>query len=203
LTSNIFSAVRYWFGATLRPKRVIAELKVKPNKVAIALWINIIFAALYSITALTCYAIGHLPSIPPWIPIAVEKYYLYQTLWTVPWGLAMWMVFFGVAHLLAVAGKESPSSYQYEDALVVCGLAWVVPNAILMWMPEAILLPIFGMFWPAWLETLRLIVLPPIWQSILIATGLQETHEIGWARGIGIGVVTVPVFFISLLAYLR
>ena len=141
--------------ATLRPKRVIAELKA------------------------------------------------HQTFWTIPWGLATWIMFSGIAHLLAVAGRGRSSRYEYEDALVVCGLGWVVPSAVLMWIPETILVPIFGVFWPAWMETLRLMVLPPIWQSLWVAIGLRETHEVGWMRGMGIGVVTVLVFFVSFLAYMR
>jgi hypothetical protein len=33
--------------------------------------------------------------------------------------------------------------------------------------------------------------------------GLRETHDVGWVRGLGIGMMTVVVFFISFLAYMR
>jgi hypothetical protein len=46
-------------------------------------------------------------------------------------------------------------------------------------------------------------VLPPLWQSLFVALGLRETHGVGWARGIGIGIVTVLIFFVSFLAYMR
>jgi hypothetical protein len=46
-------------------------------------------------------------------------------------------------------------------------------------------------------------VLPVAWQIVVIAMGLHETHEVGWLRGVGIGVVTVLVFFVSFLAYMR
>jgi hypothetical protein len=196
-------AIQYWLRATVRPRQVIAELRAQPNKVAIVFWVNLIFALLYSITALIYYVIGRLPAIEPWIPLPAEKVYLYQAFWTVPWGLATWIMFSGIAHLLAIAGRRDPARYRFEDALVVCGLAWVVPNAILMWLPETILVPIFGVFWPTWVEMLRLMVLPPIWQSLLVAIGLRETHHVGWLPGIGIGIVTVAVFFVSFLAYMR
>jgi hypothetical protein len=54
-----------------------------------------------------------------------------------------------------------------------------------------------------WVETLRLMVIPPLWQSLFVAVGLRETHEVGWGAGIGIGLVTVVVFFVSFLAYMR
>jgi hypothetical protein len=182
---------------------VIAELMIRSDKVAIAVWVNVIFAILYAITALIYYAIGRLPAVQPWVPIAEERYYLYQVLWTLPWGLATWIMFSGIAHLLAVAGRATPSQYQFEDALVVCGLGWVVPSAVLMWIPETILVPIFGVFWPGWIETLRLMVVPVVWQILLVAMGLRQTHDVGWLRGIGIGLVTVLVFFISFLAFMR
>lgn len=201
--SNITDAIGYWVEATLRPRQAIAELKTHPNKAAVAFWVNFIFAVLYAVTALIYYAIGRLPAFEPWMPIPEETYYLYQIFWTVPWGLVTWIAFSGVAHLLAVAGRDTAVRYQFEDALVVGGLAWVVPNAILMWLPETILVPLFGAFWPMWVETLRLTVIPPIWQSLFVAVGLRETHEIGWLRGMGIGLVTVVIFFISFLAYMR
>jgi hypothetical protein len=201
--STVVDAIGYWLRATLRPRPVIAELKSRPDKVGIAFWVNLIFALLYSITALIYYAIGRLPAIPPWIPLPEETYYLYQTFWTVPWALATWIMFSGIAHLLATIGRDRPTPYRFEDALVVGGLAWVGPNAILMWLPETLLVPIFGAFWPMWVETLRLMVIPPLWQSLFVAVGLRETHEVGWGAGIGIGLVTVAIFFVSFLAYMR
>jgi hypothetical protein len=202
-TSNVVDAIRYWLRATLRPQQAIVELQDRPNKVAVAFWVNLIFAVLYAITALIYYAIGRLPAVEPWVPIAEDRYYLYQVFWTVPWGLVTWIAFSGIAHLLAIVGRKPASHATFEEALVVCGLAWVVPNAILMWIPETILVPLFSVFWPMWVETLRLMVIPPLWQSLFVAVGLRETHEVGWLRGIGIGAVTVAVFFVSFLAYMR
>ena len=82
-------AIQYWLRATVRPRQVIAELTAQPNKVAIVFWVNLIFALLYSMTALIYYAIGRLPAIRPWIPLPEDKIYLYQALWTVPWGLPL------------------------------------------------------------------------------------------------------------------
>jgi hypothetical protein len=203
LTSTIAKALDYWLRATIRPRHAFRALIAESEPVGIALWVNLIFAALYAVTALVYYTIGRLPAVEPWMPIAPESYYLYQVFWTVPWGLLTWIAFSGVAHLLAVAGRPAPRPGQFEDGLTVCGLAWVVPSAVLMWVPETILVPVFGVFWPAWLETLRLMVIPPVWQTLLVAVGLRETHQIGWLRGIGIGIVTVLVFFISFLAYMR
>jgi hypothetical protein len=46
-------------------------------------------------------------------------------------------------------------------------------------------------------------IVAPLWQSLFVAVGLRETHDVGWLRGIGIGVVTFLIFFVSFLAYMR
>ena len=58
-------------------------------------------------------------------------------------------------------------------------------------------------FWPMWVETSRLMVIPVVWQILLVTLELGETHQVGRLRGMGIGLVTVLVFFISFLAYMR
>jgi len=196
-------AVNYWLRATLQPRQVMRELSSQPHKVAIAAWMNVVFALLYALTALVYYLIGRLPALEPWMPIDPGRYYLYQVFWTVPWGLATWIMFSGIAHLLAVAGRANASSCRFEDALAVCAVGWVVPSAVLMWVPETILVPVFGVFWPTWLETLRLMVIPVVWQALLVAVGLRQTHQVGWLRGVGIGLVTVMVFFVTFLAFMR
>jgi hypothetical protein len=203
LTSTIGRALKYWLRATLRPRSAIRDLTSESDRLGIAVWINVVFATLYAVTALIYHAIGRVPAAEPWMPIDPDKYYLYQVFWTVPWGLTTWIAFSGVAHLLAVAGRSAATSYRFEDALVVCGLAWVVPSMVLMWIPETLLAPVLGAFWPTWIETLRLMVVPVVWQILLVALGLRETHQVGWPRGLGIGTVTVLVFFISFLAYMR
>jgi hypothetical protein len=203
VSSTIVKAVNYWLRATIQPRRAIRELTNEADQTGISVWINVVFAVLYAITALIYYAIGRVPAVEPWIPIDPQRYYLYQIFWTVPWGLTTWIAFSGIAHLLAVAARVAPATYRFEDALAVCALAWVVPSALLMWIPETLLVPIFGVFWPTWIETLRLMVLPVVWQILLVALGLTETHQVGWLRGTGIGLVTVVVFFVSFLAYMR
>ena len=200
--SSILPAIRYWAQATVRPGRAIRALKGHPSKVAIATWINLIFAALYTITVVIYTLIGRLPAFPPWIPVAAERYYLYQAFWTIPWGLATWIMMAGICHLLAIAGRRGRSGYQFEDALVVCAIGWVVPNLICMWIPETLLVPL-RVSWPGWVETLRLMVIPPLWQTTLVAIGLRVTHQVSWLGAILIGLLSVAVFFIMFLAFMR
>jgi hypothetical protein len=200
--STIRLAIRYWARATVRPASTFAILKAHPSKVAIACWINLIFAAMYTVTVVIYTLIGRQPAFAPWIPIPPERYYLYQAVWTIPWGLATWILMAGICHLLAIAGPRQRRGYQFEDALMVCGLAWIVPNLICMWIPETLLVPL-GVTWPGWLETLRIMVIPPFWQTALVALGLRITHEIDWLRAILIGLLSVVVFFVLFLAFMR
>lgn len=203
MKEDIIAALKYWYKATLHPSRAIEELKTHPHKLAISFWINFIFAVLYSITVIIYYLIHRLPAIPPWIPIDIKEYYLYQAFWTVPWGLATWIMISGICHLLSLIGKKEPKQYEFDDALVVCGLGWIVPNLICMWTPETLLVPISGVFWPEWVEMLRLMVIPPIWQTAIVGIGLRKTHNVGWVRGMATGLLSVVIFFIMFLAFMR
>jgi hypothetical protein len=200
---NLTRAIKYWFKATFKPQETIEELQSDPHRVVISFWITFLFALLYSITPLLLYHSHILPVIPPWMPIDIEKYYLYQPFWTIPWGLATWIMISGISHLLSIAGKKDAFKYKFEDALIVCSLGWVVPSFYLMWFPETLLVPFFGEFWPAWVNMLRVVILPTMWQTLLIGIGLRKTHNVNWIRGIGIGFVTVIVCFIMFLAFMR
>jgi hypothetical protein len=46
-------------------------------------------------------------------------------------------------------------------------------------------------------------VIPPLWQTTLVALGLRIMHEIGWLRAVSIGLLSVAVFFIMFLAFMR
>ena len=46
-------------------------------------------------------------------------------------------------------------------------------------------------------------VISPLWQTALVALGLRITHEIGWLRAILIGLLSVVVFFVMFLAFMR
>jgi hypothetical protein len=115
----------------------------------------------------------------------------------------------GISHLLAIAGRESEdqddaTGFQFEDALVVVAIGWVVPSFYFMWLPETFWAPFMGRgAFPQWVELLRLSVFPVIWQVYLIASGMRSTHKIGWARALFIGLMSEGVFFTMFLAFMR
>ena len=60
-----------------------------------------------------------------------------------------------------------------------------------------------GVEWPLWLEIPRPMIIPVLWQTALVAVGLRITHAIGWLRAILIGLLSVAVFFVMFLAFMR
>ncbi|MFN2167365.1 MAG: hypothetical protein ACK2U9_14005, partial [Anaerolineae bacterium] len=157
-----------------------------------------------AITALVLYLGGAQPAIAPWMPVPSERYYLYQPLWTIPWGLATALMMAAIAHVMGVIGRRDAGASSFEDALVVNTIAWVIPSFVLMWLPETLIAPFFGgMPWPSWVEVLRLSVLAPLWQGALVLTGMRTTHVVGWIRGIIIALVVTGVGFVMFLPFMR
>jgi hypothetical protein len=203
MKNKINNAFRYWFGAILKPKQVFEQFAVDAEKLSISLWILTLFALLYSLTSILLYRAGILPAFEPWMPIAVEQYYFYQTFWTIPWGLATGMMLAGTAHVIAVLGRED-KTYTFEGALAVVTIAWVIPSFVLMWLPETVISLFFeGVPWPGWVEIMRLAILAPIWQVVLTVIGVRQTHRAGWWRSIIIGLVTTGASFLMFLPFMR
>lgn len=203
MTSNIHLAIKYWFKSTIKPNQVFREFQLKPHIIAISTWICLLFAILYSLTAFLLY-ITHTPvSFPQWVPIANEVYYLYQTFWTVPWGLVTWIMISGISHILAITGKNDVSQYKFDYALAVNSIAFVVPWFYLAWLPETFIAPFFGVIWPSIVDLLRMAILAPLWQTVLTAIGLRQMYNVGWAKSIGIGVITVAASFMMFMPYIR
>ena len=202
--SKIGLAFRYWFTAIVKPDRVFEALKSNPDKLSISLWIIFFFSLMYSITAFILYSVKILPAIAPWLPVAKGQYYLFQTIWTIPWGLATAIMMAGVAHIIAVSGRRETSVFRYEDAMAVNAIAWIVPSFVLMWLPETLVVPFYrAVPWPSWLEVLRLFVLAPVWQIILTATGMRKLYLVSWVRGVVIGVIMVGISFLMFLPFMR
>jgi uncharacterized membrane protein len=197
-------AVRYWFTAIVKPAKTFGRFQSNRSKLQISLWIVLLFSFMYAITAYILYRVGILPAIEPWMPIAEERYYLYQTFWTIPWGLVTAVMISGVAHVMAVIGRRCTEQYVFEDALLVNTTAWVIPSFVFMWVPETLVVTIVGDIpWPDWVEILRLAVFPVIWQVVLVVVGMRQTHHVGWVRGILIGVVVTGLGFLMFLPVMR
>lgn len=204
MVGQIRRAFSYWFRAILKPAAVFDAFRADPDRLQVSLWILLLFSIFYTFTALILYLSGMTPAIAPWLPVNPEKYYLYQTFWTIPWGLATGIMMAGIAHVMALLRRDNTAGYSFRDALAVISIAWVIPSFVLMWLPETFLVPfLHGVPWPDWLEILRLAVLAPIWQVGLVAVGIRKTHQVTWRRAVIIGLVVTGVGFAMFLPIMR
>ena len=203
MSSALIRGLKYWFKAYAKPGNTLDEFRADPDKVEVSFWINLIFAFLYSITPLLAYLVHRDIRIEPWLPIAKESYYLYQTFWTIPWGIAVWILLGGVSHLLAIIGKKDGSKHAFDDALMVITLGWVMPWFVCGWLPETLVFIPFDLWIHPLIDILRFSAFPVIWQTILVAYGLRRTHGLSWIYGIVIGLVTNGVMFIMFFTFLR
>lgn len=205
MIENLKFAVQYWFMAIVKPVETFRRFQSNRNKLRISLSIVLLFSFMYAITAYLLYRVGILPAIEPWVPVAEERYYLYQAIWTIPWGLVTAIMIGGVAHIMAILGRQGTEQYLFfEDALLVSTIAWVIPSFVFMWVPETFVVTIVGDIpWPGWIEMLRLAVFPVIWQVVLVVIGMRQTHRVGWIRGILIGIVVTGLGFLMFLPVMR
>lgn len=206
MNNPVLRGFRYWFVGTVRPNKILNEIKDDPNKILTAFWMNFIFAFLYSLTALISHLVGLRPSFPPWMPISEDVYYVYQAFFTIPWGLACWILLSGIAHLCALIGKN-PDEFNlmknnFDSALLMISISWVIPWFYWTFLPETFIIP-WGIRFPDWFEVMRYSVFPVIWQTLLFTFGLKKTHNIKLIKSFLIAILNDGVFFVMFLAFLR
>jgi hypothetical protein len=193
-----------WFRAVPHPRRVIQEIRQDPDHLALSFWNIFLYAFLYSITVgIYYFLVNRQPAFDPWLPVPLEAYYLYQMIWTIPWGVFTWVMISGIGHLAALAGRRNVNAYRFEEAAITAGLAWVVPTFYTQWIPETFLVPLLGRGFPLWLDVLRIMVIPVCWQIGMTAIGFRETHQISWVRAIAIGCLLTLTSFVMFLVFIR
>jgi hypothetical protein len=148
------------WGFVTAPSRTSDELANDPAVLWVGFWWSFFFLAAYSVTVLVFWLLGHRPVSRGWLLIPPERWYLVQTFTTIPVGLAGFLSYGGLAHLIcrALGGKGSfEATFAVE---VYCAIA----------------LGMRSVPWPAWVEILRTLVLPFIWIIALSAVALQRVH---------------------------
>jgi hypothetical protein len=146
------------------------------------------FSFIYSLTALLLYLRGWSPVASPSLNLPVDKYYLYQTLFTIPvaflaMGLGTTMAFW-FSHL---AGSEA----KFRDFWGPICVASIIPSFFTMWIPETFFIPFLE---PKQLpappyDAIRLIG-GSVWILILIIIAIKLTAHISWIKAIIIGLIT-------------
>lgn len=91
------------------------------------------FAALYSVAALAAYMTGRRPQRPLLRFIRAERYYLWQSLFTVPVTFA-WMTLF--ASFVRSGARRVGGSGTYESDFTMLAVGHTMPVIAAMWLPD-------------------------------------------------------------------
>ena len=182
------------WGFVATPSRTSGELAKDAAALWVGFWWSFLFLAAYSVTVLLFWLLGHRPASRGWLPIPPERWYLVQTFTTIPVGLAGFLSYGGLAHLIcrALGGKGS-----FEATFAVEVYCAIVPCVVFMLILEMVVAPVaiaLGMRsvpWPAWVEILRTLVLPFIWIIALSTISLRKVHGTHPILGCGVTILSL------------
>ena len=168
------------WGFVTAPSRTSAELANDPAALWVGFWWSFLFLAAYSVTVLVFWLLGHRPVSKGWLPIPPDRWYLVQTFTTIPVGLAGFLSYAGLLHLLcrSVGGKgsfEATFAAEMYSVIVPCVVFMLILEMLVA--PVAIALGMRSIPWPNWVEVLRTFVLPFAWVFALSIVSLRTIHR--------------------------
>jgi hypothetical protein len=208
----------YAFRFTVAPGRASEEIADDPACPWVGLWWSLLFLGAYSVTALIYYLLHHQPTTTPLLTISLDRWYLVQTFTTIPIGLAGFLAYAGLLQLLCRAAGGQGS---FEATFASQMYTLIIPCVVFMLLLELLVAPVFfilgfsGPPWPAWVETLRIFVLPFAWifvGSSFVAAKIHWPHAIRgtapqrWAallRSFGFVVISMIPTGIIMAAFIR
>ena len=146
------------------------------------------FSFLYSLTALLLYFRGWSPVVEPAIDLPAEKYYLYQTFFTIP--VALLALGFGtwLAYWFSRITGSKTDLYDYWGP--VC-IAAVIPSFITMWIPETFFMPFLQpQHPPAPPYDIVRITIGAVWTILLTILAVRQTSRLNWFSSSIIGLIS-------------
>jgi hypothetical protein len=188
------------------PGRTVTRISTDPAALWAGLWISLLFLGAYSLTVLIYWLLGHQPMNDGWLTVPPDRWYLVQTFTTIPVGLAGFLSYGGLAYLLSRAAGGTGS---FEATFATQAYCLILPCVVFMLLLELLVAPfmiaqgVTGLPWPAWVETLRVFVLPFAWIFALSAFALHRVHGIHWLAGLGISVVSMIPTAVIMAVFIR
>lgn len=175
---------------------VEATGKITEDKTAlwIGFWWVVIFNLLYSVTVLIFYLLGHTPVATPWLPIPPEKWYLVQTFTTIPVGLAGFLTYSGTVYILIRAFRGISN---FEAIFATQSFTLFIPCIIFMWIPETFIAPFLllkgldTLPWPAWVENMRIFIIPFTWIFIMSTLALSRISQMQWWKSLIVVIISL------------
>jgi len=200
MLGKVFSYAWYWI---LRPARAAEDQLYEERSLAIGFWAIVIFALLYSITAILLWLTGFKPAFAPILPIGEESYYLWQAFFTIPWAILSWLIAGGVIHLWNYIFTRKR---KLSDFLGPAAFAFIIPWFFFTWIPETFVAPFLGPWgfppWPVWAEMIRL-TLPVLWMAALLYIAARKVYDANWFRALGSAMLGVAAFAVMFMLFIR
>lgn len=164
-----------------RPRRAVVELGEDTAALRLGLLFLLIALTLYSGVAVVYVALGHRPAWTPLTLFPAEHWYLVQAFITIPVGLVTTFAYSGIVYAVcrAFGGRGT-----FDATFASSAFSLHLPMALLMWIPEVLIAPMLygqtrhGLPWPAWVELLRMFLIPMPWAGVVSAVALAYLHRI-------------------------
>lgn len=197
--------IYYFIRFTLKPKQAIDEIIKDKTGWVIGLYLVLLYSGAYSATALIFYLLKHEPINTAFLKISLDKWYLYQSIYTLPVYMGAFLAYVSVYYLLSKLfnGKGS-----FDNTLATQAFIFHVPGIILMWIPETflgsyLLLTKTKLIIPEWVEILRLFIIQFVWICVLSAIAINKIHKINWLNGLVVTVISLIPFMIIMAVFIR
>lgn len=195
--------INYWIKAYKKPNMIMSIVSRKTEKMRIMMLMQLVLGVFLLASSIIRYFTDYHSHYPFMLNIKAEHYYLFQSIYAIPFILLTWILCSGVMYMLAVLGKAASRRYFLDDALVIMTYATALPWFLIVLMPNVLILPITGILFGHVGELIRCIIIPYIWQAFLISVGVHEIFQVKWRRSIMISLFTSLVFASMVMIFLR
>lgn len=177
---------RAFLGSIIRPRTTFARLAGE-RRLDLALTMTLVYGLLYTGTAVVLALNRRRPVVPPVLPIPEDRYYAWQTLFTLPVVAAGWGILSATSWLtLRATGR----TVDLRTCAIVLGFGAQVPWVVGMWVPETVVAAFFPQYWGApegspavvgWFGSWYLWAVTA-WALALSTTALRSGTDAGWLR---------------------
>jgi hypothetical protein len=190
--------LHYSWGYLVRPSLSTRALLDDPERTRLGFLVTLNFAILYSLTAMLLHLAEQEPVMEPVLPIDRKRYYFWQAFFTVPWGMAVWLMSAGALQLL-----NRRQGKRMDDILGPAAFANVLPWLFLTWVPETFIVPVYRRVpWPAWVDAAR-IILASVWAFLLYIKVTRITYGVSWASAAVTSLAALAVMGVMYTLFIR
>jgi hypothetical protein len=190
------SHFHYFFGTIFVPRRAFRRLMDEARPLGRGLRIVVVTGVLGSLTAFALAAVGAVPMAPIFLSVRTENYYFWQTLFTLPLLLTVWIVTSMVVHVLGGGRKRGGS---LKKTLALFGFAQSAP-LLFVWTVQTVIAVFYvlGMGQQEMVDILSVPSTPQIvflvafgaalaWSFLLACLAASASQKVKWPAALFLG----------------